>query len=72
MLALIFVRPFRSERCDERFFAWSLNAIPNTLLEERNRESELLHQKPSFKVTRGFKPWSIWKKLVAQSEESDR
>ena len=30
ILAAIFVRPFRCERCDSRFFRWSLNANPNS------------------------------------------
>jgi hypothetical protein len=29
ILAMIFVRPFRCERCDYRFFRWSLLANPN-------------------------------------------
>jgi hypothetical protein len=27
ILALFFVRPFRCERCDARFYRWSLSAI---------------------------------------------
>ncbi len=29
MLAVLFVRPFRCERCDCRFFRWSLSENPN-------------------------------------------
>jgi len=29
ILAVLFVRPFRCERCDYRFFRWSLAANPN-------------------------------------------
>jgi hypothetical protein len=29
ILAVIFVRPFRCERCDHRFYRWSLTANPN-------------------------------------------
>jgi len=29
ILAAIFVRPFRCERCDLRFFRWSFAANPN-------------------------------------------
>jgi hypothetical protein len=28
VLALVFVRPFRCERCDKRFFRWSFAANP--------------------------------------------
>jgi len=28
ILAMIFVRPFRCEKCDDRFFHWSFNANP--------------------------------------------
>jgi transposase-like protein len=28
ILAMIFVRPFRCESCDYRFFRWSLSASP--------------------------------------------
>jgi transposase-like protein len=30
ILAAIFVRPFRCERCDLRFFRWSLATNPNS------------------------------------------
>jgi hypothetical protein len=30
ILTLLFVRPFRCERCDERFFRWSFAAKPNS------------------------------------------
>ena len=30
ILTALFVRPFRCERCDERFFRWSFAAKPNT------------------------------------------
>jgi hypothetical protein len=29
LLAAIFVRPFRCERCDDRFFRWSFSDNPN-------------------------------------------
>ncbi len=29
ILAMILVRPFRCERCDYRFFRWSVSANPN-------------------------------------------
>lgn len=29
LFAMIFIRPFRCERCDLRFFRWSLTATPN-------------------------------------------
>ena len=29
ILAMIFIKPFRCERCDYRFFRWSLSANPN-------------------------------------------
>jgi predicted Zn-ribbon and HTH transcriptional regulator len=29
ILAMLFVRPFRCERCDFRFFRWSFTAKPN-------------------------------------------
>jgi hypothetical protein len=29
ILALLFVRPFRCELCDQRFFRWSLATDPN-------------------------------------------
>lgn len=29
LLAMIFVRPFRCEWCDARFFRWSLSENPN-------------------------------------------
>ena len=29
ILALLFVRPFRCEGCDERFFRWSFAVNPN-------------------------------------------
>jgi len=29
ILAMIFVRPFRCERCDSRFFRWSFSTNPN-------------------------------------------
>jgi hypothetical protein len=29
VLAMMFVRPFRCERCDNRFFRWSLSHNPN-------------------------------------------
>jgi len=30
ILAAIFIRPFRCERCDYRFFRWSRSANPNS------------------------------------------
>jgi hypothetical protein len=30
ILAAILIRPFRCERCDSRFFRWSLAANPNS------------------------------------------
>ena len=30
ILAMLFVRPFRCERCDSRFFRWSFTANPNS------------------------------------------
>jgi predicted Zn-ribbon and HTH transcriptional regulator len=30
VLAIIFVRPFRCERCDFRFFHWSFTPNPNS------------------------------------------
>jgi len=30
ILAMIFVRPFRCENCDLRFFRWTLNANRNS------------------------------------------
>ncbi len=30
ILAVIFVRPFRCERCDSRFYRWSMSANPNS------------------------------------------
>jgi hypothetical protein len=30
ILAMMFVRPFRCERCDLRFFRWSFTANPNS------------------------------------------
>jgi predicted Zn-ribbon and HTH transcriptional regulator len=32
LLAMIFVRPFRCERCDFRFFRWLFTAKPNASL----------------------------------------
>ena len=29
LLAMIFVRPFRCEKCDDRFFRWSFSTNPN-------------------------------------------
>ena len=29
ILAMLFVRPFRCERCDYRFFRWSFTTNPN-------------------------------------------
>ena len=29
ILAVLFFRPFRCERCDERFFRWSVATSPN-------------------------------------------
>ena len=29
ILLIVFVRPFRCEECDDRFFRWSLSATPN-------------------------------------------
>jgi predicted Zn-ribbon and HTH transcriptional regulator len=29
VLAVMFVRPFRCERCDARFFRWSISENPN-------------------------------------------
>src|SRR5277367_4117138 len=29
VLAMMFVRPFRCERCDNRFFSWSFSDNPN-------------------------------------------
>ena len=33
LLAMMFVRPFRCERCDDRFFRWSLSDNPNAARE---------------------------------------
>jgi predicted Zn-ribbon and HTH transcriptional regulator len=30
ILAMLFVRPFRCEACDYRFFRWSINVNPNS------------------------------------------
>jgi len=30
ILAMLFVRPFRCESCDLRFFRWSINVNPNS------------------------------------------
>jgi hypothetical protein len=38
LLAMIFVRPFRCERCDLRFFTWSVKRIPDALHRVRNGE----------------------------------
>lgn len=32
ILAMLFVRPFRCEGCDNRFFRWSIPANPNSLV----------------------------------------
>jgi hypothetical protein len=45
-LAMIVVRPFRCERCDQRFFAWSPSAVPNTLPRQKNGKSDLLRPRP--------------------------
>jgi hypothetical protein len=29
ILAVLYVRPFRCERCDQRFFRWSFSTNPN-------------------------------------------
>ena len=33
VLTIMFVRPFRCERCDDRFFRWSLSDNPNAARE---------------------------------------
>jgi len=34
ILAMIFIKPFRCERCDFRFFRWSITANRNTPRQE--------------------------------------
>lgn len=43
VLAAIFVRPFRCESCDFRFFRWSLSANPNSPISVGARFYRWLH-----------------------------
>ena len=47
LLAMICVRPFRCEQCDERFFAWSLRKIPNELHPATNGKNRFSSPKPA-------------------------
>jgi len=35
ILAMIFVRPFRCEECDDRFFRWCVSTNPNASRSEK-------------------------------------
>lgn len=42
ILGAIFVRPFRCEKCDVRFFRWSLAANPNVSYRDAIRQAKAL------------------------------
>lgn len=42
ILAAIFVRPFRCEKCDVRFFRWSLPANPDASYRDAKMPAKIL------------------------------